>query len=139
MAWGIRTTRQVGGYLEVLYSSANADLKVSIVLDATSVAADVNGDRILKAGTVLTKNATTHQYERYTGTAPQTTAGIAGILATDEVFPTNDTRSDRDSQMWNHGQQFRSDRIVDWATAPATGTGTIGAQAKAALPTCQFK
>ena len=128
MAWGIRTTRQVGGYLEVLYSSANADLKQSIVIDATSVAADVNGDRILKAGTLLSKNATSEQYERFTGAGGQ---AIVGVLATDEVFPTGDDRSDRDSQMWCHGQQFRADRIVDWVTH--------GTAAKAALPTCQFK
>jgi hypothetical protein len=128
MAWGIRTTRQVGGYLEVLYSSANADLKQSIVLDATAVAADVNGDRKLAAGTLLSKNATSGQYERFTAAVGQV---IVGVLATDEVFPTNDARSDRDSQMWCHGQQFRADRIVDWVTH--------GTAAKAALPTCQFK
>jgi len=130
MAWGIRTTRQVGGYLEVLYSSANADLKQSIVIDGTSVAADVNGDRILKAGTLMTKHPTSGQYERFTAAAGQTN-GIAGVLATDEVFPTGDDRSDRDSQMWCHGQQFRADRIVDWVTHAAA--------ARAALPTCQFK
>lgn len=128
MAWGIRTTRQVGGYLEVLYSSANADLKQSIVLDATGVAADVNGDRKLAAGTLLSKNSVTKQYERFTAAAGQV---IVGVLATDEIFPTNDVRSDRDSQMWCHGQQFRADRIVDWVTH--------GTAAKAALPTCQFK
>jgi hypothetical protein len=127
MTWGLRTSRQIGGYVEVLASSANADLKKSIVLDATSVAPDVNGDRILKAGTLLSKNATTEQYERFTAAAGQ---AIVGVLATDEVFADGTSMSDRDSQMWNHGQEFRADRIVDWATHAAA--------ARTALPTCRF-
>lgn len=126
-AWGQSTSRQRAADLEVLRSKANADLMVSIVLDSSAVAADTDGVLRLKAGTLLSKNAS-NQYERFTGAAGQV---IRGVLATTHEFPDNTSKSDAQSQMWNHGQQFRADRIVDWATQ--------GAAARAALPTCQFE
>jgi hypothetical protein len=55
---------------------------------------------------------------------------IMGILARSEVFPDGTSKSDLPSAIWNHGQWFRSDRIVGWATDQAA--------IKAALPTCKF-
>jgi len=67
------------------------------------------------------------------GTTTQGTEGaqtILGVLATTHEFPDNLTHADAQSQMWNHGQVFRADRIVDWAT--------YGSAARTALPTCRF-
>jgi hypothetical protein len=127
-AWNIRTSRTRQADLEVLKSSVNADYMVPIVLDASTVAPATDGVRRLKAGTLLSKNVN-NQYERFTGAAGQV---VRGVLATTHEFPDNLAHSDAQSQMWNHGQVFRVDRIVDWATAG------IAAAARAALPTCRF-
>lgn len=125
-AWNIRTSRQTAADLEVLKSHVNADYMVSVVLDASTVAADTDGVRRLKAGTLLSKNVN-NQYERFTAAAGQV---IRGVLATTTEFPDDQAHADAQSQMWNHGQVFRADRIVDWVTH--------GAAARAALPTCRF-
>lgn len=57
-------------------------------------------------------------------------AGILGILNRTERFPDGTSRSDLPSAMWNHGQWFRADRIVGWASNQAA--------IRAALPTCKF-
>lgn len=57
-------------------------------------------------------------------------ASIVGILARTERFPDGTAKSDLPSAMWNHGQWFRPDRIVGWATNQAA--------IRAALPTCKF-
>lgn len=125
-AWGQSTSRQRAADLEVLRSKANADLMTSIWLDASTVAPDTDGIRRLKAGTLLSKNVS-NQYERFTGAVGQV---IRGVLATTHEFPDATAQSDAQSQMWNHGQEFRADRIVDWATH--------GAAARTALNTCKF-
>ena len=128
MAWNIRTSRQVSPDLEILVHQVNVDVAASIVLDATAVAPDgVTGERVLKAGTILSKNATSNQYERFTGGGGQV---IRGILAHTVRFPDGTAKSDAPAAMWNHGQWFRADRIVDWATHQAA--------LKTALPTCKF-
>lgn len=124
-AWNIRTSRQVAADLEVLASPANADLQASVVLDATSVASASDGSRTLLAGTALIKDGVTNQYKRYAGTGT-----IKGILSETIQFPDGTSASDAVASIWQHGQQFRSDRIVDWATYQT--------QIKTALPTCQF-
>lgn len=126
-AWNIRTSRTRQADLEVLKSHVGSDYMIPIVLDATAVAADVDGVRRLKAGTLLSKNSVSNQYERFTAAAGQI---IRGVLATTHEFPDALAHSDAQSQMWNHTQVFRVDRIVDWATH--------GAAARAALPTCRF-
>lgn len=125
-AWNIRTSRTRSADLEVLKSHVNADYMIPIVLDASTVAADGTGLRKLKAGTLLSKNVS-NQYERFTAVAGQI---IRGVLSTTHEFPDALAHSDAQSQMWNHGQVFRADRIVDWVTH--------GAAARAALPTCRF-
>ena len=68
MAWNIRTSQQVTPDLEILVHQVNVDVAASVVLDATAVAPDgTTGERVLKAGTLLSKNATSSQYERFTG------------------------------------------------------------------------
>lgn len=71
-----------------------------------------------------------------TGTVTVTNAGAmagpAGILNRTERFPDGTSKSDLPSAMWNHGQWFRADRIVGWAT------GGNAAAIRAALPTCKF-
>ena len=127
MAWNIRTSRQITADLEILVNQVNVDVAASVVLDATAVAPDGNGDRVLKSGTLLSKNATSGQYERFTGAGGQ---AIRGVLTSTIRFPDGTSKSDAPAAMWHHGQWFRSDRIVDYVTHLAA--------AKTALPTCKF-
>lgn len=129
MAWNIRTSRQTAAPdLEILVHQVNVDVAASVVIDAATVAPDgVTGERVLKAGTPLSRNAVSKQYERYTKGAGQT---CRGILAHSVRLPDGTAQSDLPAAMWHHGQWFRSDRIVDWAT--------LGTDIQAALPTCKF-
>jgi len=128
MAFNIRTSKQVSADLEILVNQVNVDVAASIVLDATAVAPDgVTGERVLKSGTILSKNATSGQYERYTKSAGQV---VRGILTSTIRFADGTSKSDAPAAMWHHGQWFRSDRIVDWAT--------LSTDVKTALPTCKF-
>jgi hypothetical protein len=129
VAWNIRTSKQVGADLEILVNQVNVDVAASIVLDATSVAPDGNGERTLVAGTPLRKDTVTKQYKRWV-TADGTTDPIRGILSATVRFPDGTSKSDAPAAMWHHGQWFRSDRIVGWATDQAA--------IRAALPTCKF-
>lgn len=127
MAFMIRSSKTITPDLEILVQQVNVDVAASVVLDASTVTPDgVTGDRILKAGTPLSKNVS-NQYERYTKGAGQV---CRGILAHTVVFPDGTAKSDSPAAMWHHGQWFRSDRILDWAT--------LQADIKAALPTCKF-
>jgi hypothetical protein len=129
MAWNIRTSRTMTPDLEILVNQVNVDVAASVVIDATSVAPDGNGDRTLVAGTPLRKDTVTKQYKRWV-TADGTTDPIRGILAHTVRLPDGTAQSDVPAAMWAHGQWFRSDRIVGWATDQAA--------IKAALPTCKF-
>lgn len=125
MAWNIRTARATGNDLEILVNQVNVDVAASVVLDAGAVTPDgVTGERKLVAGTPLKKVG--NQYVPCAADG----AGCLGILARTEVFPDGTAQSDLPSAMWHHGQWFRTDRIVNWATAQAN--------IKAALPTCKF-
>jgi hypothetical protein len=128
MAWNIRVSRQgVTPDLEIFKFPPNAQGFASIVLDAQAVSADSDGNRILRAGTLLSKNTTTSQYERYTGANGQT---VRGVLAHTVTFPDGTAKSDKDAALAFHGEVFRADRIVDF--------GSYGAAARTALPTCRF-
>jgi hypothetical protein len=128
VAFNIRTSKQMTPDLEILVHQVNVDVAASVVLDATAVAPDgTTGERILKAGTLLSRNATSKQYERFTAAGGQ---AIRGVLAHTVRFPDGTAKSDAPAAMWHHGQWFRSDRIVDWATHQAA--------ARTALPTCKF-
>jgi hypothetical protein len=124
-AWNLRTSRSVTPDLEVLKLPTNAHDVVSIVLDASAVTPDGNGNRKLVAGTPLTKVG--NQYRRYTDAATQ---DCLGILVETIEFPDGTAKSDAVTGMWSHGQWFRADRIVDWAM--------LGASIRADLPTCKF-
>jgi len=65
-----------------------------------------------------------------TVTITSTLSSIMGILSRTEKVPDTLSHSDIPSAMWNHGQWFRSDRIVGWASDSTA--------IKAALPTCKF-
>jgi hypothetical protein len=125
MAWNIRTSRQFSPDLEILVHQVNVDVAPSIVLDAGGFTADVNGDLTILAGTPLKKVG--NQYVPWT---TGDSAPILGILARTERVVDTASHSDIPSAMWNHGQWFRSDRIVGWATNQAA--------IRAALPTCKF-
>jgi hypothetical protein len=128
MAFNISTSKTLTPDLEILVNQVNVDVAASIVLDAATVAPDATtGERVLKAGTPLSKNAVSKQYERYTKAAGQV---CLGILSATVRFPDGTAKSDAPAAMWHHGQWFRSDRIVDWAT--------LSADIKSALPTCKF-
>ena len=125
MAWNIRTASNMTPDLEILVNQVNVDVAASIVIDAGAVTPDgVTGERKLVAGTPMKK--VLNQYVPCGADG----AGCLGILARTEVFPDGTAQSDLPSAMWHHGQWFRTDRIVNWATAQAN--------IKAALPTCKF-
>lgn len=126
MAWNIRTSRQVSPDLEIFKFTPNDQGFASIVLDAAAVAADGSGRRVLKAGTLLSKNAN-NQYERFTAAAGQ---AVRGVLTHTVEFVDNTAKSDQPAAMAFHSEIFRADRIIDFATH--------GAAARAALPTCRF-
>lgn len=128
MAWNIRTSKAITPALEILVQQVNVDVAASVVLDASTVAPDPNGELVLVAGTPLRKNVS-NQYQRWV-TADATTDPVRGILASTIYFPDNTAKSDVPAAMWCHGQWFRTDRIVGWATD--------GAAIRAALPTCKF-
>lgn len=128
-AWNIATARSTGPDLEVLASGANADIQASIVLDASTVALDTDGVRRLVAGTPVSKNVN-NQYEKFTAAAGQV---CRGVLSETIEFPNASAAADAPASMWYHGNVFRADRIVGWAT-PAIQTAV-----KAALPTCTFR
>lgn len=125
-AWGHRTSRQVTPELEVLKTTQGAADVLSIVYDASSVA-EVSGVRKVVAGTPVTKVG--NQYRQYTDPATQ---DCAGILVEGLEFVDDTSKSDVPTGMWSHGQFFRADRIVGWAT-PAIQSGI-----RADLPTCKF-
>lgn len=125
---GATTTE--GGYREILKTSSTSALEnmYSVVLDASTVAADGAGRRRLLAGTLLSKNGTTNQYERFTAAGGQ---AIKGVLALDVEFLDGSAGSDTPAPMIHRDATFRADRIVDF--------GTHGAAARTALPTCKFE
>jgi len=130
MAWNIRSSRQVSADLEILVQQVNVDVAASIILDASAVVPDQPGDElVLVAGTPVCKDATSNQYRRWV-TADAASPPIRGILSATIRFADNTAKSDAQATMWNHGQWFRSDRIVGW--------GTDQAAIRAALPTCKF-
>lgn len=119
-----------GGYSEILKFPAGFDAIPSVVLDASTVASASAGapiDRVLKAGTLLSKNVN-NQYERYTGASGQ---AIKGVLAYDVEFADGSANSDTPAAMFYHDCVFRADRIVDFATH--------GPAARAALSSCKFE
>lgn len=131
MAWNIRTSRTTQPDLEILVNQVNVDVAPSIVLDASAVAPDGNGERKLVAGTPLTKVGSQYvKWDPNGGGAGVANGAILGILNRTERFPDGTSKSDLPSAMWNHGQWFRADRIIGWATNQAA--------IKAALPTCKF-
>ena len=127
MAWNIRTARTVTPDLEILVHQVNVDVAPSIVLDAGGVTPDpVTGVRKLLAGQPLKKVG--NQYVPWL--TADAAAACLGILVRTEVFPDGSAQSDIASAMWNHGQWFRSNRIV--TDAP----GLV--KVMQALPTCKF-
>lgn len=129
MAWNIRTSSVLTPDLEILVHQVNVDVAASIVLDATAVAPAGDGSRTIVAGTPLCKDSVSNQYRKWV-TADAAVTPIRGILSATVRFPDGTAASDAPAAMWNHGQWFRADRIVGWATDQAA--------IKAALPTCKF-
>lgn len=129
MAFNVSGPKKVkGGYTEILKFPVGDDAMASIVLDASTVASGASGELIVKAGTLLSKNAN-GQYERFTNASGQ---AVRGVLAYDVEFFDNSPNSDTPAAMFFHGCVFRADRIVDF------GTAAIATAARAALPTCRF-
>ena len=129
MAFNITTSRQTKPDLEILVHQVNVDVAASVVLDASTAAAMPDGALGWPAGTPLCKDGTSNQYRKWV-TADASVTPIRGILAHTVRFPDNSSKSDTPAAMWNHGQWFRADRIVGWATDSAA--------IRAALPTCKF-
>lgn len=130
MAWNIRTSRKVTPDLEILVQQVNVDVAASVVLDASLATTNADGELTMLAGTPLTKIG--NQYAPWIadtgGGSPN--GPILGILNRTEKFPDTTSKSDLPSAMWHHGQWFRADRIIGWATNSAA--------IKTALPTCKF-
>lgn len=128
MAWNIRTSKTLTPDLEILVNQVNVDVAASVVLDASTVAVDGNGELSLAAGTPLCK-APNGQYRRWV-TADAAVTPIRGILSATVRFPDGTANSDAPAAMWAHGQWFRADRIIGWVDDQAA--------IRAALPTCKF-
>ena len=128
MAWNIRTSRVINPDLEILMHQVNVDVAASIVLDASAIAVNGDGVREIKAGTPLKKVG--NQYQPWV--LADGAATCLGILVRTERVPDDQPHSDIASAMWNHGQWFRADRIIGWATAG------VPAALRTALPTCKF-
>lgn len=128
MAWNIRTSRVINPDLEILMHQVNVDVAASIVLDASAIAPNGDGIREIKAGTPLKKVGNQYQAWVLADGAP----ACLGILVRTERVPDDQAHSDLPSAMWNHGQWFRADRIVGWATSG------VPAALREALPTCKF-
>lgn len=102
------------------------DVEVTLNDDGNYVVSFVNPDE----AAAITADDTNLVGGGSSATITRAGLGCLGILLRTEVFPDGTSRSDLPSAMWNHGQWFRADRIVDF--------GTLGASIKAALPTCRF-
>jgi hypothetical protein len=138
---------QTTGALAFSGGNAPSAATVETALEALSTISDVDVQRT-GAGTVANPYvyAITFNVEAeaaaITGTSSLTgpgaaltastagSTGILGILVRTERVPDQTAKSDIPSAMWNHGQWFRADRIVGWATDQAA--------IRAALPTCKF-
>lgn len=125
MPWNESTSRQMTPDLEIFVLMPNDQGFLSIVIDASTVTPNANGDRILVAGTPLAKNVN-EQYQRFTDDATQ---DCVGILAHKVVCSS--ANDDQPAALAFHSEVFRADRIVDIAT--------LGSAIRTALPTCQFK
>ena len=126
MPFGLTRSDSQAGYSEILKFPVGPESGWSIVVDASTVASAADGRRVLKAGTLLSKNGS-NQYERFTGAGGQ---AIKGVLAYDVEVGGTDAGWDTPAAMFFHQCVFRADRIVDF--------GTHGAAARTALPTCRF-
>lgn len=124
-AWGVTRSFQESPGLEVLKFPAGLDAIMSVVVDASTVTPDTDGNRKLNAGTLLTGPNGDDKYEQYAGTGD-----VAGVLADDTMFASGDSKGDQPVAMFFHGCVFRSDRVVDF--------NTYETQARAGLPTCRF-
>ncbi len=129
MPFGLTRSDSQAGYSEILKFPSGLEAIASIVVDAATVAsASGTGRRVLKAGTLLSKNVN-NQYERFTNASGQ---AVKGVLAYDVEVGGTDAGWDTPAAMFFHGCVFRADRIVDY------GTGAIASAARTALPTCRF-
>lgn len=128
MPFGLTRSNQQAGYSEILKFPSGLEAIASIVIDSSTVASAGDGRRVIKGGTLLSKNVN-NQYERYTGASGQ---AVKGVLAYDVEVGGTDSGWDSQAAMFFHGCVFRADRIVDF------GTGAIATAARAALPTCRF-
>lgn len=121
------TTR---GFQEILKAPAGFDWIRSVVVDSASITADSDGNRILKAGTILASD-TAGPANQLVPFAAEATQKIQGILAYDIAAVDGTTKSDVPAAIFQHTAVFRKDRIIGYATH-ATAL-------KAALPTCKFE
>lgn len=125
-AWGVTRSFQESPGLEVLKFPAGLDAIMSVVVDASTVTPDTDGNRKLVAGTLLTGPNGDDKYEQVNATGDT----VAGVLADDTMFASGDSSGDQPVAMFFHGCVFRSDRIVDF--------NTYETQARSDLPTCRF-
>lgn len=124
-AWGVTRSFQESPALEILKFPAGLDAIMSVVVDASEVSEDVDGNRKLAAGTLLTGPNGSDKYEPYAGTGD-----VMGVLADDTMFATGNEQGDQPVAMFFHGCVFRSDRIVNF--------NAYETAARADLSTCRF-
>ena len=124
-AWNVSRDFVDNASQEILKFPAGLDAIMSVVVDASTVDADTNGDRKLVAGTLLTGPNGDSKYEQYLGTGD-----VMGVLADDTKFASGDSSGDQPVAMFFHGCVFRSDRIVDFSTYETA--------ARTDLSTCRF-
>jgi hypothetical protein len=120
------TAAEVGAALELLSTITDVEVTGTGDADDPYIITFQNPSE----AAAITSTATNLTGGASTATVSRAAAAVAGILCRTERFPDGTIKSDLPSAMWCHGQWFRPDRIVDWAT--------LGTDIKAALPTCKF-
>lgn len=126
MAFNISTSRQTGPDLEILVHQVNVDVAASIVIDASTVAPDVEtGERKLIAGTLMTKNAN-NQYQEWDGAGADLNVQRVSHDGTGGGFTLVHSGNTTASIPWNASAADVKEALEDTAdlvTVEVTGTG----------------
>ena len=132
MGFNIQRSSTQRGFQEILKVPTGLDWIRSVVVSAAAIPADSDGNRILKAGTILASD-TAGPANKLVPFTDAGTQSIEGILAYDVVALDNTVASDAQAAIFSHTAVFRKDRIIGYATSG------YAAKLATALPTCRFE
>lgn len=133
MAFNNSNTFVERGYQEILKVPTGFEWIRSVVVDAASIPADSDGNRILLAGTILAKDTAVASGAKLVPFTDAGTQTIQGILAYDIAAVDGTNKSDVPAAVFLHTAVFRKDRIINYATSG------YAAKLATALPTCRFE